>query len=288
MTLYKQFATKNKCYIRQKYTTVKGIFVHSTGADNPWLKRYVQPDDGRLGVNNNGNSFNEYQPGGRSVCVNAFIGKLKDGSIATYQTLPWNMASWHSGVGSKGSANNMGYIGFEICEDDLTDKAYCQATYKEAAELCAYLCKMFDLNPLKDGVILSHAEGAKRGIASNHADTGHWWSKHGLTMDGFRKEVYKIMNSATTTATTTTQTVKKDELDMTKAEFIASLTNEEAYSLVQKANAYLKEQSVSTWAQNEGYWDKAKAAGIVDGSSPRGNITREQIVTVLGRLGLIK
>jgi hypothetical protein len=107
-------------------------------------------------------------------------------------------------------------------------------------------------------------------------------------MDGFRKEVYEIMNSTTTTATTATQTVKKDELDMTKAEFMASLTNEEAYSLVQKANAYLKEQSVSTWAQNEGYWDKAKAAGIVDGSSPRGNITREQIVTVLGRLGLIK
>lgn len=51
------------------------------------------------------------------MCVHTFIGKLKDGSIATYQTLPWNHRGWHAG----GGANNT-HIGFEICEDNLTDK----------------------------------------------------------------------------------------------------------------------------------------------------------------------
>lgn len=70
------------------------------------------------------------------MCVHAFIGKLKDGSIATYQTLPWNHRGWHAG----GDANNT-HIGFEICEDNLTDKTYFNKVYKEAVELAAYLCK---------------------------------------------------------------------------------------------------------------------------------------------------
>ena len=131
MRLYQQYATKNRCFIKNQRIKVRGIFVHSTGANNPNLRRYVQPDDGRLGVNNNGNSFNEYQPGGRSVMVSAFIGKLKDGSVATYQIAPWDMLVWHSGVGSKGAAYNMGYIGFEICEDDLRDREYFLATKRD-------------------------------------------------------------------------------------------------------------------------------------------------------------
>ena len=62
--------------------------VHSTGANNPWLKRYVGPDDGLLGKNQYNNHWN--QPMDREVCVHAFIGKLADGTVATYQTLPWD------------------------------------------------------------------------------------------------------------------------------------------------------------------------------------------------------
>lgn len=43
--------------------------VHSTGANNPNLRRYVQPDDGVLGVNSNQNDWN--RPG-LEVCVHAF------------------------------------------------------------------------------------------------------------------------------------------------------------------------------------------------------------------------
>ncbi len=192
MNLKTLFLTNNDCYKSGKRHTVKGIMVHSTGANNPWLKRYVGPDDGLLGPNPYNNHWNTPKPDGRSVCVHAFIGKLQDGSIATYQTLPWDMVGWHSGSGSLGSAknaNNNGYIGFEICEDDLTDASYFNKVYTEAVELCAYLCKKFNLDPLADGVLICHSEGSKRGIASNHADVMHWVPRHGKNMDLFRAAV---------------------------------------------------------------------------------------------------
>ena len=181
MNLHKLILTENACYKAGKTMTPKGIMVHSTGANNPWLKRYIGPDDGLLGKNAYGNHWNMDKPGGRSVCVHAFIGKLHDGSIATYQTLSWNMRGWHAG----GSANES-YIGFEICEDNLTDTSYFSAVYKEAVELCVYLCRQFGLTEKN---IICHSEGYKLGIASNHADVMHWFPRHGKSMDTFRADV---------------------------------------------------------------------------------------------------
>lgn len=189
MNLKTLLLTKNDCYKSGKKHIPKGIMVHSTGANNPWLRRYVGPDDGLLGPSTS--HWNTPTPGGRKVCVHAFIGKLKNGSIATYQTLPWNMVGWHSGTGSLGSAknaNNTGYIGFEICEDGLTDPVYFKAVYKEAVELCAYLCKLYDIKPEKPSLIC-HSEGNQLGIASAHADVMHWFPRHGKNMDTFRADV---------------------------------------------------------------------------------------------------
>lgn len=183
--------TKNLCYTTGKKQQPRGIMVHSTGANNSWLKRYVGPDDGLLGVNTNNNHWNQPTPGGNKVCAHAFIGKLKDGSIATYQTLPWDIAGWHSGSGSLGSAknaNNNGYIGFEICEDGLTDPVYFTKVYREAAEFCAYLCNLFNIKPEKP-YLIDHSEGSQLGIASKHADVMHWFPKHGKSMDTFRADV---------------------------------------------------------------------------------------------------
>ena len=138
MNLHKLILTNNACYKAGKTITPKGIMVHSTGANNPNLKRYVGPDDGLLGKNQYNNHWNQDTPDGRQVCVHGFIGKLADGSIATYQTLPWNYRGWHAG----GSANDT-HIGFEICEDGLTDASYFSAVYKEAVELCVHLCKQY-------------------------------------------------------------------------------------------------------------------------------------------------
>lgn len=196
MNLQKLILTKNACYIAGEKITVKGIMVHSTGANNPNLSRYVGPDDGKLGVNKYNNHWNTYNPDGREVCVHAFIGKLKDGSIATYQTLPWNHRGWHAG----GSANNT-HIGFEICEDGLSDGNYFKKVYQEAVELCAYLCKQYGLTEKN---ILCHSEGGKKGIASSSSDVMHWFPKHGKSMDTFRADVKALLNKKETAKTAIT------------------------------------------------------------------------------------
>jgi LysM repeat protein len=187
MNLHKLIFTENACYKAGRKITVKGIMVHSTGANNPWLKRYVGPDDGLLGKNQYNNHWNTHHPGGREVCVHGFIGKLADGTIATYQTLPWDHRGWHAG----GSANNT-HIGFEICEDGLVDGAYFAKVYKEAVELCVYLCKLYGLTEQN---IICHSEGYRKGVASNHGDVMHWFPKHGKSMDTFRADVKLMLNA---------------------------------------------------------------------------------------------
>jgi len=181
MNLKKLILTNNACFKAGRTIPPKGIMVHSTGANNPYLKRYVGPDDGLLGENQYNNHWNQHRPGGKQVCAHAFIGKLKNGTIATYQTLPWDHRGWHAG----GEANNS-HIGFEICEDNLSDVYYFNAVYKEATELCVYLCKQYGLTE-KD--IICHSEGHKLGVASNHGDVMHWFPKHGKSMDTFRADV---------------------------------------------------------------------------------------------------
>lgn len=188
MNLNKLIFTNNACYKAGRKIKVKGIMVHSTGANNPNLKRYVGPDDGKLGKNIYNNHWN--QPMDRNVCVHAFIGKLADGSIATYQTLPWDHRGWHAG----GAANDT-HVSFEICEDNLKDAKYFRAVYKEATELCVFLCKLYSLDPLKDGVIIGHYEGHQRGIASNHGDPKHWFSRFDKGMDDFRRDVKVLLES---------------------------------------------------------------------------------------------
>ncbi|MBE6659922.1 MAG: LysM peptidoglycan-binding domain-containing protein, partial [Ruminococcaceae bacterium] len=84
-----------------------------------------------------------------------------------------------------GSANNT-HIGFEICEDGLLDYTYFKKVYREAVELCVYLCKLYGLT---EENIICHSEGYKQKVASNHGDVMHWFPKHGKSMDTFRADV---------------------------------------------------------------------------------------------------
>jgi len=192
MNLRKLILTENACYKAGRKITPKGIMVHSTGANNPYLCRYLGPDDGVLGANKYNNHWNQDKPNGREVCAHAFIGKVKNGTIATYQTLPWDHRGWHAG----GDANDT-HIGFEICEDNLTDATYFKAAYNEAIELCAHLCKLYGLTE-KD--IIGHYEGHQKGIASNHGDPKNWFPNHGKSMDTFRYDVKKLLAPPTPSA----------------------------------------------------------------------------------------
>ena len=216
MNLRKLIFTNCDAYKSARKITPKGVMLHSTGANNPKLSRYVGPDDGQLGKNKHNNHWNMPKVG---ASVHAFIGKLKDGSIATYQVLPFNYRAGHCASGKKGSGNNT-HLAFEICEDCLTDPVYFGKVYQEAVEFTAYLCKMHDWDPMADGVVIDHSEGCKRGIASNHGDVKHWFSKHGKSMDTFRADVKALLDAEKKPEPTTpesTYTRKQFVKDVQKA-----------------------------------------------------------------------
>ena len=194
MKLVENILTRNPCYTAGRKITVKGLMLHSVGCPQPKASVFI-------------NSWNSLSHA--SSCVHGFI----DGNDGTvYQTLPWNHRGWHCGSGNKGSGNNT-HIGVEMCEpacikytagsnfncSNLAEaKAVAKRTYEAAVELFAMLCRKYSLNPLVDGVIISHREGHSRGIASNHGDPEHLWTQLGLgyTMDGFRKAVKVAMSGA--------------------------------------------------------------------------------------------
>lgn len=201
--------TQSTCYRQTKKMQIKGVLWHSTGANNPTLKRYVQPDDNAsdreaqisiIGKNTYKNDWNHKTI---EAGVNAWIGKMADGSVAAVQTMPWEYRPWGCGSGSKGSCNN-GWIQFEICEDGLNDADYFAKIYKEACELTAYLCQVFgidpngsvDLNGVQVPTILCHADSHKLGLGSNHGDVLHWLPKFGKNMETARKDVAVIMGAS--------------------------------------------------------------------------------------------
>lgn len=195
MKLVESILTKNPCYTAGRKITVKGLMLHSVGCPQPSASVFVK--------NWNSASYS-------SACVHGFI----DGNDGTvYQTLPWDHRGWHCGSGSKGSGNNT-HIGVEMCEpacikytgganftcsDTATAKAVAQRTYQAAVELFAMLCEKYGLDPLADGVVISHKEGCARGIASNHGDPEHLWTQLGLpyTMSTFRATVKAAMGGST-------------------------------------------------------------------------------------------
>ena len=123
-----------------------------------------------------------------------------------YHTLPWDQQAWHAGDGASD------YIGIEMCESDAgyyTDdyvfhpediekaREHTRIVYEAAVKLFAKLCLKYEFDPMKDGVIVSHKEGANRGIATRHGDPDEYWEnvKIGYTMDGFRKDVKDYINT---------------------------------------------------------------------------------------------
>ena len=189
MEITRYYLTNNRCYKAGKRMTPKGIVVHSTGANNPNLCRYIGPDDGVIGPNQYGNHWNQASS---SKCVHAMIGKDKNGVVRCYQTLPWDYKPWGCGSGSKGSYNNS-HIQFEMQEDNLADAAYFAQVYDMAVGLCAHLCKEYDIHP---GEIVSHREAHDAGYASNHGDPHAWFNRHGKDMDTFRAAVAQKLEGA--------------------------------------------------------------------------------------------
>lgn len=169
--IYQDHFTKSDCYKSTKVCSKIGIQVHSVGSKGTrkdrWKRSWNAPD--------------------RNVCAGYLIDM--DG---IWEILPEGKRCWLSGSGNNGNANNT-HLGFEICEPltrestpDVMDDIYGKVLY-----LCTYLCKKFGISPTN---VHDHAELHKMGLASNHADVGHWWGKspwQDYTMDRLRSNIAK-------------------------------------------------------------------------------------------------
>jgi len=292
-----------KCFMRQSSwykstgkVPVRGVLWHSTGANNPSLKRYVQPDDTAadrarllelLGVNKNSNDWNregqwvkgQWVP--LKAGVHAFIGKLASGEVTTVQAGDWDKKAWGCGSGKKGSCNN-GWIQFEICEDNLGDPVYFEKVYREAVELTAYLCKLYNLDPqgtvayngVKVPVILCHQDSYQLGLGSNHGDVLHWLPKYGKSMQTVRNDVSALLAGVNNN--------KEEDDDMDVVRF------KQLYNEMRKE---LQDNDSSKWSEEARNW--ATATGLIAGNGTEINgepnymwadvLTREQFVAVLHR-----
>ena len=188
MNLKQNYLTQSGCYKAGKHITVKGLMIHSVGCPQPKADVFLK-------------NWNRAEA---SACVHAIV--EPDGDV--YQLLPWEHRGWHCG----GGANNT-HIGVEMTEPSTirytgganwtetgngeNTKNHVLAAYKYAVELFAFLCHQFGLDPMADGVVISHSEGCRRGVASNHGDVEHLWSKFGLTMAQFRKDIKAAMEGST-------------------------------------------------------------------------------------------
>ena len=188
MNLKQNYLTQSGCYKAGKRITVKGLMIHSVGCPQPKADVFLK-------------NWNRAEA---SACVHAIV--EPDGDV--YQLLPWEHRGWHCG----GGANNT-HIGVEMTEPSTirytgganwtetgngeNTKNHVLAAYKYAVELFAFLCHQFGLDPMADGVVISHSEGCRRGVASNHGDVEHLWSKFGLTMAQFRKDIKAAMEGST-------------------------------------------------------------------------------------------
>ena len=161
-----------------------GIIIHSTGANNPNLKRYVNAPE-ICGDNPYKNYFDRSDS---DVCPHAVIGLDKSGEVRAAKLLPWNICCWGCGSGSKGSYNySPAYIQIEIAEDGLADRAYFEEAFGLAVQLCQRLMRNYPT--IKTENIISHKEACARGYASNHGDPEHWLARFGKNMDWFRAMV---------------------------------------------------------------------------------------------------
>lgn len=264
MQIKNNYLTRNPYFNDGKWiagSAFKGFFLHSVGVGQPnplvFIRQWNKPSYTNAGIN-------------------GFIGEDVIYITAPCLETPGKVKRMpHAGK----PAGNNGYIGFEMCEpgqirytgganftvrDKAAAQAYCRKTYQNAVQLFAKLCSFHGKNPLQDGVILSHNEGGKRGIATGHVDPEHLWRGLGLpyTMAGFRQDVANAMKP-------------KEEIDMTKAEVIALI--DERINIALEG----KNSTASNWAKEE--LAKAVAEGITDGTRPGGYAKREEVAAMVLR-----
>lgn len=80
---------------------------------------------------------------------------------------------------------------------------------------------------------------------------------------------------------------EETEDDMNIDKLLEEMTDEQAYRLMAKAQAFAASLPEQEWSVKEGHWARATAAGVVNGAAPEGLVKRCEVTAILGRKGLL-
>lgn len=171
--------------------------------------------------------------------------------------------AWHCGGPLESSHHplhnicmNRNSLGVEMCSDKVNGKYVITAqTVDRTVELVRWLMDKY-------GIDVDHVV--------RHYDVTGKLCPEPWVRDESQWRAFKARLTAK-------ETPKKEEAKMTDKEFAAYEERYKANKANQQPHPYAAE-----------VWKAATAAGIVDGSKPQCELTREQFVVILQRLGLLK
>ena len=268
MNLIQCFLKNSTWYKGAKRKSVPvGVLWHDTAAGNPTLKRYVQPHESDanyaemmelLGKNKYGNDWNHID---HDAGLNAWIGQLADGKIATIQAGDWDIHPWGCGGGDLGSCNgyvkkngkttwvDQHWIQFEICDDGYESEEYFKIAYREAVEFTAFICKKYGIDPkgtvefngVQVPTILCHADSYKLKLGCNHGDVYKWFKKFGYTMDNVRDDVAKLLAGGTVTVPVETPST---DIAIKAGDLVS----------IRDGATYWSGASIPTWVKNQNWY----------------------------------
>ena len=83
-------------------------------------------------------------------------------------------------------------------------------------------------------------------------------------------------------------TDEKEDDDMDINKLLNEMTDQQAYTMLQKAHRYANTLPEPEWSHKEGSWAVAIAKGITDGTAPERPVNRCEAMAWLDRLGLLE
>ena len=237
--------------------TIKGVAIHCTagGKDLPAsdfadLSRFVLPD------RDNGASCH-YAVGG-------------DGSIA--QVCGEENRAWCT-------SNKIDHqlVTIEVASDHVAPYLVNAVAIQSLVKLLADICQ-------RNGIpkLLWKGDKSLMGHWDKQNMVVHRWTSNKACPGDFLYNLHpKIANAVNEIL------AGKEEEEMDVNTFLNSMTDEQAYTLLEKAMRHADTMLEPVWSRTDGHWAKATEKGIINGEGPERPMKRDEVVTILGRLNLL-
>ena len=188
-------------------------------------------------------------PGGTAEAHYRYFNSA-DRQASAHAFIDWDIIlqtiPWDEQAWHAGAYANTRFIGIELCRPSKHDDIKFGAVWEKGIWLFAHLyVNELNIKEITKDNLLSHDEIRIRFGGTTHTDPTGYFKEYGKTVIDFRKDVQNKVNE---------------------------LLNKENDS-----------DKISDWAKEAWYWVKEKA--ISDGTRPKDFVTREEIWTMLYRLG---